>query len=283
MNQRKQDLERRLKLANNDKSNLNVLLEETSDKILLLENLLNEKDGKLNELLDEINELRDSSSWLSNELESMIIMNEKLSTNSTSLLNSSSIDNNEKETIETKLGSELAACQRKRSQLVEQLKELRLRNQSRLKASEFMKQQAKNKQNSNDLVINKRSRRRLIDKQRGDESLFAEMSNMVMLKGDRPASADLSGSSPDLYDHDDEEGSARNGFELNAQLLVEIYKQLQNFYTSLQLRKESFAINNSNSSGNSSAHHHHASSANNSHLYSPNSTDDSGISGDDSK
>lgn len=135
LNKRKQDLERRLKLAQNEKSNLVATLDETGDKVLLLENLLNEKDLKIGELAIEIGELRDSSSWLSVKLESMISLNERLVGN-----------DDQNETGGHRLDELRAMSERERCHLVEQLKDLRLKRNSRIKANEMILQNAAERQ-----------------------------------------------------------------------------------------------------------------------------------------
>lgn len=114
---RKQDLERRLKLAQGDQAKLAGRLEEAADKAAILEELLDEKERRLGELALEIGELRDSSGWLSARLESMISLNELLTGGGA--------------------GAELRALsERERSQLAEQLRELRLKRTSRIKATD---------------------------------------------------------------------------------------------------------------------------------------------------
>lgn len=244
VNQRKQDLERRLKLANNDKSNLSAALEESADKTVHLENLLNERDAKLAELIDEVNELRDSSSWLSNELESMISMNEKLAGAGSPR--------------EPADGEQLAG-QRKRSQLIDQLKELRVKNQSRLKANEFMlisRRQAylagtSQRQASAD-------RRRKLRKRR-DASLLEELESTTQSGSSSPDNDNSSASNADQ--------------EWREEVVLEVYALLRKFQANLQQRRDALLHS-------SQAYSHQA---NQQHLYSPNSADDSGISADDRK
>lgn len=89
----------------------------------MLENLLNEKDVKLGELALEAHELRDSSLWLAAKLESMISLNERLA-------------QHQHRPPATDLDETLS--ERERSQLVEQLKELRLKQKSRTRTSEML-------------------------------------------------------------------------------------------------------------------------------------------------
>lgn len=247
VNQRKQDLERRLKLANNDKNNLSGALEESGDKLLHLENLLNERDAKLAELLDEVNELRDSSSWLSNELESMISMNEKLAT---SRAEGAALD------------GEQAAGQRKRSQLIDQLKELRLKNQSRLKANEFMLVSRRQASPGHELggQVSRPSaaaeRRRKL-KRRRDTSLLEELETTTQSGSSSP-------------DNDDSSSAADR--EWREEAAFEVYALLRKFQANLQQRKDALMQSSQAYSATSQQH-----------LYSPNSADDSGISADDRK
>ena len=279
MNQRKQDLERRLKLANNDKGNLSAALDESGDKLLLLENLLNERDLKLSEMLEEINELRDSSSWLSNELEAMISLNERLAGSSTG---------NEQQFAANGLtsgSSDLSSLgQRKRSQLVEQLKELRLKQRSRLKASELMLIRRRSEARANSTRTRPRSARRgnVGKKTRRDaSSLFDEM-EMDGSSANDSSSPNRSPSSSkhlhgDDYEEEEDDDEREDLFPLSGdwkeETLGEIFALLIRFQQSLQQRKDSLM------SGGHGANQSLAP-----HLYSPNSaTEDSGISADDSE
>lgn len=120
-------------MAQSDKLNLSATIEESSDKIIVLENLLNERESKLSELITEVNELRDSSSWLAAKLESMISLNERV-VNSTKRISQQHM-NADSCLNEENLDDLAALSERERSQLIEQLKELRLKTSSRIKAS----------------------------------------------------------------------------------------------------------------------------------------------------
>lgn len=263
VNQRKQDLERRLKLANNDKANLNAALDESGDKLLLLENLLNERDSKLSEMLEEINELRDSSSWLSNELEAMISLNERLAS-------SAEMGEHQQHVNPALGGGDLHSLgQRKRSQLVEQLKELRLKQRSRLKASELMLIRRRSEARANSTRSRARSAKRNGKKSRRDGSLFDEMEM-------ESSANDESSPSPSSNQREDDDHEHQRGdpFPLTTdwthETLSEIFSLLVGFQQSLQQRKDSLASGYAQSSVP--------------HLYSPNSaTEDSGISADDSE
>lgn len=268
---------------------MSAALGDSGDKILLLENLLNEKDGKFNELLEEVNELRDSSSWLSQELESMISLNEKLTNNAQDNLTSTS------DVLDS-------FNQRKRSQLIEQLKQLRLKNRSRVKASEFMllnrranginaasSSLSATRRSPSKLVPNQKSisgRRRRANsnklRQHRDASLFDELDEST--NGTSSSSANRSPTSEgheEEEEDDDEEddeidnndafhdGPFRRDLDperepLSEHIALELFTILRKFQAALQQRKDSFTSNTQ-------------------HLYSPNSTDDSGISGDDSE
>lgn len=249
-----------------------MLLEESGDKLLLLENLLNEKDSNLTDFLEEMSELRDSSAWLSSELESMISLNERLA-NDTMLDPSGD-------------GNGLEMVRKKRSQLLERLKDLRLKKQSRLKATEFIiMNRATNKSISSTKQVVKtptsgdiqKRRRQVATKRAGrhqkDGSLFEELNDSMSR-----TSPTGSSSAPDGEDEDvDAELN-----EMSEDLLIEIYAQLKMFHNALRLRKESFN-NQSNTNSNNNNNNITLMVGHQQHLYSPNSTEDSGISGDDSK
>lgn len=258
---------------------------------MLLENLLNEKDRKLGELLEEVNEHRDSSSWLSNELEEMINLNEKLAATS----DETSAD--QQGAASDGVGSIKALSQRKRSQLVERLKEFRLRNKSRSKANEFMlinrrsvndgqQQQQQSAARSANLTgrQNGGPRNGLRPKQgvtkRGrDASLFDEIKSSSGLPASKSATS-MSGSlSQDDEDDEDADEYDADGADLNnhaladgeftEELAIEILGLLRRFHTAMQHRRDVFSTQ---SYLNGAAQ-----------LNSPNSADDSGISADDSK
>lgn len=267
-------------MANQDKSNLNAALGDSGDKILLLENLLNEKEGKLNELLEEVSELRDSSSWLSQELESMISLNEKLTNHAQDNLLTGN-QNNTSEMLDS-------FNQRKRSQLVEQLKQLRFKMKSRVKASELMiiNRRANNNNRShshfrNRQQLSNRTRPNLngttgSKQQRDVASLFEELDE----SGTNGSSSANRSPVSDGYEEEEEEEDDDDEYDhvthnqqnelvtkevlLREDIALELFTILRKFQVSLQQRKDSFTSNTQ-------------------HLYSPNSTDDSGISGDDSK
>lgn len=262
-------------MANQDKSNLNAALGDSGDKILLLENLLNDKEGKLNELLEEVSELRDSSSWLSQELESMISLNEKLTIHAQDNIQNSNL--NTSDVLDS-------FNQRKRSQLVEQLKQLRLKMKSRVKASEFMMLNNRRiNNNGHHKTINGYSRsKQLIDgktkrslagsnKQRDISSLFEELDESANGTAESSSSANRSPISDgidddEVYDNNDsgDEHKLHSELIMREDVAIELFSMLRKFQMVLQQRKDSYT---------STAQH----------LYSPNSTDDSGISGDDSK
>lgn len=235
-------------MANLDKNNLNLALEESSDKLLLIESLLTNKDSKLQELLEEINELRDSSSWLSNELESMINLNEKLATS---------------EEFEQSSHHQNSSNLNKRSQLVEKLKELRLRKQSRLKATEYMLNRSKMGNNPAENNPRRRGIRQFRNKHGNQPSLLSELDSRTMVRSASSSPAD------EDYQDDQDDQEADQALRLADKLLIETYSLLRRFQSTLQARKDGFA-------GQPTASQQHLQ-----HLYSPNSTDDSGISGDD--
>lgn len=292
MNQRKLDLERRLKLANNDKSNLAAALDESGDKILLLEKLLNEKDAKLMELVCEVNELRDSSLWLSNELESMLSLNERLANEQTtgSAGADGIISNTITSTTAANSSDELHnVSQRKRSQLIEQLRELRLKNRSRLRAREFRllssasgddatRHNHNNRKLAGDSSRRRRRRRKHFDA--NSSSLFDEIES-----SSNRWSQDDDEDDEENSDEDDEENSNKGDLLVEPQrideIVAEIYTLLHRFHSNLLLRKEELLL--TTGSGRSSSHHHgKGATPAQQHLYSAsNSPDDSGISADD--
>lgn len=261
---------------------MNTALGDSGDKILLLENLLNEKDGKLSELMEEINELRDSSSWLSNELEEMINLNEKL----VAVSEETALD--QQDTPAGSVGSIKALGQRKRSQLVEHLKELRLKNKSRLKANEFMlitrrttngqqvaargsQLASKLDRRSREASAARRSAQRA--KRSRDASLFDEMESSEGPPANKlPTSMSASWSHDDDDDDDDEDADTRRDdacdSDWTGEVAVEIFDLLKRFHSALQHRRDGFLSQ---------------SYLNAAQLSSPNSADDSGISADDSK
>lgn len=211
--------------------------------------------------MEEVNEHRDSSSWLTNELEEMINLNEKLAATG---------DGADQQEASGAVGSIKALSQRKRSQLVEHLKELRLKNKSRLKASEFM-------------LINRRSvsgqqaaarrtpRASRSTRSKRDASLFAELES-----SDNPAAGKLptsmSGYSSQEEEEDDDDGESPNealaDAEWTEEVALEVFGLLRRFHAALQHRRDAFLSQSYLSAGQ---------------LSSPNSADDSGISADDSK
>lgn len=234
--------------------NLSGALEESGDKLMLLENLLNEKDSKLSELVSEVMELRDSSSWLANELESMISLNEKL----TSQLNDDDNDYDEGHDNDSRLHLRQLglASQRKRSQLVEQLKELRLRTQGRLKANEFL--------TSNNRRHLSGSLRRL----RRRQSTAAAAAASLATSGDSASLSDeLDCDTTKQVNKPANSDSASESDYQPDELIREIYALLRRFQAALQLRKDHFQQHQTSQQL----------------VYSPNSPDDSGISADDGK
>lgn len=197
-------------------------LDESGDKILLLENLLNERDSKLADLANEINQLRDSSSWLTSELESMINLNEKLA--------QADVQD------DTRLSQLDSDSQSKRSQLVEQLKELRLRSRSRIKASELM---LIGKRSKNELQV----QRRPSSGQNSARLARASRRGLRTRRIGRPSdsshnvSPDSNGYSQDEW----EDSSVDEGglVELEPDIVAEIFVLLGNFASDLQQRKES--------------------------------------------
>lgn len=239
--------------------------------------------------MDELNEHRDSSSWLSNELEEMINLNEKLAATSD---DSPPLDL--ERTINGGVGSIKALSQRKRSQLVEHLKELRLKNKSRLKANEFMlinRRNIVNGQRSSDarnldhhlLTSDRRPRNRSrpnqsAAKRRRDASLFEEMKS----SNGSPAN-NLHSSLNDSLSQDEDNDDADNDYDVGddvslnhalqdsewtEEVAIEIMGLLRKFHTALQHRRDAFLSQSYLSAGQ---------------LSSPNSADDSGISADDRK
>jgi hypothetical protein len=262
LNQRKQDLERRLKLAQSEKSELNSTIDELGDKVLLLENLLNEKDLKIGELANAINELRDSSAWLSARLESMISLNERL----VGCVGGEHADGQMHDLDELKTISE-----RDRSELVEQLKELRLKRISRIKA--------------NEMILSEADRRR----RKSAAMLAAELENggrrpssspagvggrrrrqrLGRLLRDSPAAHDADDgqlTSSDLMSDDNELDQHNGGQHANdnlSDLISEIYLILNGFLIALQQRKEALQLSTGVASGidhssdHNQQHHHH--------------------------
>lgn len=247
-------------MANSDKSNLSAALDEAGDRILLLEGLIGERDSKLAELLEEISELRDSSSWLSNELESMICLNERLA----------QLEGHQKEHLNE--GSELNQSQQtKRSQLIESLRQLRLKSRVRQRASERLMERRRELAAAVATAVNgsavrssSANGRRAKSKRKRDaasSSLFDEV--------DDAAAAG---------DDDDDDDEIELGMELdspakqlNEQLACQLFGMLRQFQLSLQQRKETFSMNSGQSQ----------SAKLQQQLFSPNSADDSGISADD--
>jgi len=258
VNQRKQDLERRLKLANKEKSNLSAALEESGDKVLLLENLLSEKERELGELVDEVSELRDSSSWLTAELESMINLNEKLASKE-----------------EGQSGGQLVS-QRKISQLVEQLKEFRVKSRTRLRANEYMLASRRTS------GARAKSQGRVGGKRGANSGLHARslLGELESSDGDGRVGQPATGSGSfeeneveeaELYGgRMEERASGAAQARWSEDVLLEIYNLLRHFHANLQQRKDGFSTQSSYQQTSS-------------HLYSPNSADDSGISADESE
>lgn len=254
-------------MANADKQELSAALDESSDKLLLFESLLAEKDGKLCELAEEINELRDSSSWLSNELESMISLNEKLA----SVALARAPDDHE--------AALYAASERKRAQIVDKLKEMRLRDQSRLKANEYLMRAS-----ADGRAALKSGRSHQIDR--------IERRSRTTLRADLANSGGSSGGShspsSDCYDDgdDDEEADSACSRELSDEERVvssaQIYVMLRKFHADLQMRKEALQQQQQHQNANKSSAAAAAAAQN---LYSNSSStaaaDDSGISADD--
>lgn len=340
-------------MAQTDKQKLSAALDESGDKILLLENLLNEKDARLNELIDEVSELRDSSSWLFNELESMLSLNERLAQHSAAEGSdvAGGVGNNHSATTTT-IGELEFASQRKRSQLVEQLKELRLKSRSRIKANEFRSINKDSQHQAGRTTLGDRRRmapttatsghrlrRQQIRQRRNNgksgrkmaattehSSLYDELSELG--SSNRPSEMDGRVSSSQDEDDDDYDGyevyddgddvdsvggednqpSSGEILHWSEELALEIYLQLRRFHKTLQMRRDRFlAHSNYGSSSLSTVATVKNNADENSqspvaviaspttapqngcahqvaqHLYSPNSTDDSGISADDSK
>lgn len=204
--------------------------------MLELESQLADKEAKLDELLDELAELRDSSLWLTNELESMIQLNERLASNQ---------DDEPAPTL-------FASSSSKRSQLIEQLRDLRVRSRSRVRASELM--------------LAGRQRRR---------SLGAAAKTPDQQRRQTPDLSDGYNSSGGQSESPPEsEGGSERQFEWTEQVGVEIYTMLRNFLLRLQQRREALQ---QVAGGQQLAKQHQV-------LYqSPNSAHDSGISADDSE
>uniref|UniRef100_A0A6G1S7G3 Bicaudal D-related protein 1 n=1 Tax=Aceria tosichella TaxID=561515 RepID=A0A6G1S7G3_9ACAR len=265
LNQRKQDLERRLKLAQSEKSNLNSTIDELGDKVLVFENLLNEKDLRIGELAIEINELRDSSSWLSARLESMISLNERLVDCVGADTGEHGTANNDGSGQVHNLDDLRTISERDRSQLVEQLKELRLKKSSRIKANEMILFEADERRRKSALLNTKLAhggaRRRRHTRQ--------TMSSPTKLDDDdnndgRHSSSDL------MSDNDELDESQRSAAGLNAasdnlsDMISEIYFILNGFLLALQQRKESLQLSTGGQSGSASSvtatangHHNH--------------------------
>lgn len=69
LSNRKDELERRLNTINCERNNLNMSLEESGDKIVILEKCINDKDVKLMNQQRELDELRHANTWLINKLD----------------------------------------------------------------------------------------------------------------------------------------------------------------------------------------------------------------------
>lgn len=255
---------------------MNAALDESGDKLLLLENLLNERDAKLNELIDEVNELRDSSSWLANELESMISMNEKLASSTT----------NGAHNLDDDTAGNSGLHHQKRSQLVEQLKQLRLRQRSRIKASEFMlinrrslisgTNSPQNQPGRRQLARLRPRRQRRQQRRAGEGSLYEELgessnSNGFESGGSTHNNRSSAGFSSDMDDLDDDIDNDRREWKE----ALEIYTVLRGFQATLQHRKELLLHGQQQSTGGQQVQ------AGSTLYLSPTTAGDSGISSAD--
>lgn len=235
LNQRKQDLERRLKLAQQDKSNLSHLLEESSDKLMLMESVLNEKDLKLGELVVEANELRDSSSWLSAKLETMVSLNERLAARAPG------------EPTADALGQ---LSERERSHLVEQLKELRLKCRTRVKTNQelLLLETAQHRRQLRGAEGKRMSwsqwrrlRRSSSGAGRQEANLSEELRNTTNSSGS--SLGDELDDEADLSGHQHLSGARRRRREKTPDhLLAEISSLLRKFHSNLLHRKESIQL-----------------------------------------
>ena len=280
MNKRKQELERRLKSAQNEKSNLVATLDETGDKVLLLENLLNEKDLRIGELAIEISELRDSSSWLSVKLESMISLNERLV-------------GNEDEIGGAKLVELKAMSERERGHLVEQLKNLRLKRNSRIKANEMILQGAAERQRRS-LSTNIRSGRAGQDKRSRTRRQLLSGNGKRVRHRDKLNGYDHDADDNDNDNDDDDDGNESLASDSNGgdgltssspspllgdlsstnDLIIELYAIFSDLYASLLQRKE--RLLQATSSGNGIGTNYSSIGGNN-QSHGANLNDDSGI------
>lgn len=110
-------------MVSEERQQVGGALEETAERLLMMESLLCERDSRLRDIECELHELREASSWLSNQLDSMISLNERLASGSEA-----------NATANEATSSELDD---RRSQLIDQLRELRLRTRTRTKATEM--------------------------------------------------------------------------------------------------------------------------------------------------
>lgn len=228
-----------------------------------MESLIDERDSKLSDLANEINELRDSSSWLTNELESMISLNEKLAS-----FDAQNIGDNE-------FGEK---SEWKRSQLVDQLRELRLRSRSRIKASELIlisKRSKKKFENlgrkSSDDEIESGQTGRSRQKRSARIRRRRDVANSTSSRNESPGG---DGSSQDVeWDSEDE----KQHIEW-AEMIEEVFSLLRNFQSDLQQRKEALQMQQQQLVRS-------AALANNNLYSSQNSSgaEDSGISTDESE
>lgn len=125
-----------MRLATDELAQLNGALGESGERILLLETLLAERDSRLRETNFELEELRDATGWLSSQLDSMISLNERLASGG----DGSTTTGGLKSATSGDAGSECLDAQDAmgmRSQLIDQLRELRLRTRARTRATEM--------------------------------------------------------------------------------------------------------------------------------------------------
>jgi len=198
----------------------------------LLENVLNERESRLNELILEVDELRDSSAWLAAKLESMISLNERICNQSENQLEGAQLDTSGPEV----LGAELRALSDKeRSQLIEQLKELRFKTSSRIRASnELLLMQRHNgnlRRNLKANSINGISAQ--LDSANFETDLDEESSSYE--SGSREGASRVAGKSPN---RSRPHRSGSRGEPTRQDLIGEIYLLLKRFQLNLQQRKD---------------------------------------------
>lgn len=260
MSQRKQDFERRLRVAVEERGQLTGALEESGERLLLLESLLSERDSRIADSELELAELREATSWLSGQLDAMISLNERLATNEAGQRD--------------RLGGgpaaadelELGALNDRRSQLIEQLRELRLKTRTRTRATEMklIGERRLAQQKRRQLGASRRP------PQRAPGSSSADASDNEF----SDSSIDLAGSSSEA---ELERGGRDNKRpKLTSHLARDIYKLLRDFQRQLEARRAELQWRQQQLTGPNNQHLNGPLSAQSSATQS--AADDSGIS-----